>query len=111
LLKRKADDAIAAAPPPSLPHDQPLPPPAPNKRPRTDSAIVTELRGLFRAGSRRLDALRISQMAAQEAMGVMGAAMLKQQQSMREITVWEMEMEESLRRITLMIREEEEKGL
>jgi len=50
-------------------------------------------------------------MAAQEAMGVMGAAMLKQQQSMREITVWEMEMEDSLRRITLMIREEEEKEL
>ena len=62
-------------------------------------------------GSRRLDALRISQMAAQEAMGVMGAAMLKQQQSMREIMVWEMEMEDSLRRITLMIREEEEKEL
>ena len=107
LLKRKADDAIAAAPPSSLPSNQLPPPPRPHKRPRTDLAILTELCGLFRMGSRRLDALHISQMAAQEAMGVMGAAMLKQQQSMREITVWEMEMEDSLRRVALRIREEE----
>ena len=62
-------------------------------------------------GSRRLDALHISQMAAQEVMGVMGAAMLRQQQLMREITVWEMEMEDTLRRIALKIQEEEEKEL
>jgi len=37
--------------------------------------------------------------------------MLKQQQSMREVTVWEMEMEDTLRRIALRIREEEEKEL
>jgi len=50
-------------------------------------------------------------MAAQEAMGVMGAAMLQQQQSMWEITVWAMEMEDSVRRVALRIGEEEEKEL
>jgi len=40
----------------------------------------------------------------------MGAAMLKQQQSMRRSGV-EMEMEESLRRITLMIAEEGREGV
>jgi len=38
-------------------------------------------------------------MAVQEAMGVMGAAMLRQQGSMRDLNVWEMEMEDALRRI------------
>src|SRR5882672_8415568 len=106
-----ADDVIADAPPPSLPHDQLPPPPVPHKWPHTDSAIVTKLRSLFWAGSRCLDALCMSQMAAQEVMGVMGAAMLWQQGSMRDLTVWEMEMEDALRRISRMIQEEEEKGL
>jgi len=43
-------------------------------------------------------------------MGMMAAAMLWQQGSMREITVWEMEMEDALR-LARLIQEEEEKEL
>ena len=48
----------------------------------------------------------MSQMAAQEVLGVLVAAILQQQGSMREITVWEMEMEDALRRLTRLIEEE-----
>jgi len=52
---------------------------------------------LMRAGACRLDSLWASQLAAQEASGVMALAMLRQQGTMREVTVWELEVEAVMR--------------
>ena len=41
--------------------------------------------------------MRGAQMAAQEASGVMAAAMLRQQGAMREVSVWESEVEGVMR--------------
>ena len=44
-----------------------------------------------------MDTLCGAQMAAQEASGVMAAAMLRQQGAMREVSVWESEVEGVMR--------------
>ena len=94
LLKRKAD-AIAADVAPPLPQ-HPSPPP-PSKRPKHDSEVMTQMRGLLQTGSRHLDMLQVAQMAAQEASGVMAAMMLRQQGAMREVLAWESEVERVMR--------------
>src|SRR5882724_10172339 len=90
LLKHKAD-AIAANAAPPLPQ-HPLPP-LPSKRPKHDAVVLTQMRGLLQTGSCRLDTLRVAQMAAQEASGVMAAMMLHQQGAMREVSAWESKVE------------------
>jgi len=46
-------------------------------------------------------------MAAQEALGVMVAAMLRQQGEMREISVWELEVEDTMREMSKVVDEVE----
>src|SRR5882724_11239237 len=75
-------------PPPPPVHPSP-PPIASHLSPHRDQALLERMWCLMRAGARRLDALRASQLAAQEASGVMVSAMLRQQGTMREVTVWE----------------------
>ena len=104
LLKCKAD-AIAADVAPPLPQ-HPSPPP-PSKRPKRDSEVLTQMWGLLQTGSRHLDTLRAVQMAAQEASGVMAAAMLRQQGAMREVLAWESEVEHVMRE---MVRRLEGEG-
>ena len=82
LLKCKADE-IATDTPPFLPQSS-LPPPA-SKRPRHDHDhdMLTQMWALLWNGVRQLDTLRGAQMATQEVLGVMAAAMLRQQGVMR----------------------------
>jgi len=54
-----------------------------------------------------MDTLHVAQMAAQEVLGVMAAAMLWQQGAMREVLAWESEVEGAMRE---MARRVEEKG-
>jgi len=44
-----------------------------------------------------MDTLRVAQMVAQEASGVMAVAMLQQQGVMREVLAWETEVEGAMR--------------
>ena len=44
-----------------------------------------------------MDTLRVAQMVAQEASGVMATAMLRQQGMMREVSAWETEVEGAMR--------------
>ena len=53
-----------------------------------------------------MDMLRVAQMAAQEASGVMAAAMLRQQGVMREVLVWELEVENTMREMSRLVEEE-----
>ena len=100
LLKRKADEIDAGAAPlppqPSLPHPV-------TKHPCPDQEVVSRMRGLLRMGAQWLDALHESQLAAQEALGVMAAAMLRQQGVMREISVWELEVEDAIRDMSRLV--------
>jgi len=57
----------------------------------------------MRAGVQRLDTLHGSQLAAQEASGVMAAAMLWQQGAMGEVSVWEMEVEDAMREMAWVV--------
>jgi len=86
---------IAADAPPPLPLHA-LPPP-PSNRPKHDLEVLTQMRGLLQTGSHHLDTLRAAQVAAQEASGVMAAAMLRQQGVMREVSAWESEVEHVMR--------------
>ena len=63
--------------------------------------------GLLRVGARQLDMLRVAQMAAQEALGVMAAAMLRQQGVMREVSAWESEVEGTMREMARRVDGEE----
>jgi len=62
---------------------------------------------LMRAGAHRLDALWVSQLVAQEASKVMAAAMLQQQGTMWEVTVWESEVEAVMREMAWGVDGEE----
>src|SRR5882724_4922552 len=74
------------------------PPPIPScKQHHQDNALLNWMQGLMRAGACRLDTLSVSQLAAQEASGVMAAAMLWQQGTMWEVPVWESEVEAVMR--------------
>jgi len=53
-----------------------------------------------------MDTLRVAQMAAQEASGVMAAVMLRQQGAMREVSVWESEVESAMRELSRLVEEE-----
>jgi len=64
------------------------------------------MHGLLRTGARRMDTLRVAQMAAQEASGVMAAVMLRQQGAMREVSVWESEVESAMRELSRLVEEE-----
>jgi len=68
---------------------------------------MTQMRGLLQTGSRHLDTLRVVQMAAKEASGVMAAAMLHQQGAMREVSDWESKVERVMRE---MVRRLEGEG-
>ena len=57
-----------------------------------------------------MDTLHISQMAAQEASGVMAVAMLQQQGVMREVLAWETEVEGAMREMAKRV-DEEDSGL
>ena len=110
LLKHKADEIDASmAPfpsqPPLPPQSPPLPPVA--KRPRRNRELMCKMWGLLRTGARWLDTLRGAQMAAQEASGVMAAAMLRQQGAMREISMWELEVEDAMREMSKVVDEVE----
>ena len=74
-----------------------LSPPLPSKQLKRDQELLNQMRGSLRSGARRLDMLQEVQMAAQEASGVMAAAMLRQQGEMREVSAWESEMEHTMR--------------
>ena len=50
-----------------------------------------------------MDTLHGAQMAAQEASGVMAAAMLRQQRAMREVSVWESEVEGMMREMSKLV--------
>ena len=86
---------IVADEPPPLPQ-HPLSPP-PSKRPKHDPEVLVQMWGLLQTGSHHLDTLRVAQAAAQEASGVMAAAMLHQQGAMREVSAWESEVERVMR--------------
>src|SRR5882724_13271588 len=82
---------IAANAAPPLP--QHSSPPPPSKWPKHDSEVMTQMQGLLQTRSCRLDTLWAVQMAAQEASGVMLAAILCHQGVMREVSAWEYEVE------------------
>jgi len=65
------------------------------------------MRGLLRTGARQMDTLRVAQMAAKEASGVMAAAMLRQQGAMREVSVWESEVEGAMREMSKLVDDAE----
>ena len=65
------------------------------------------MHGLLWTGAWRLDTLRVAQMAAQEASGVMVAVMLWQQGAMREVLVWESEVEGTMREMSRLVDEAE----
>ena len=96
LLPGNVATEPTAAPPPPPVHPSP-PPIASHQSPHRNQALLERMRCLMRAGARRLDALRASQLVAQEASGVMASAMLRQQGTMREVTVWESEVEAVMR--------------
>jgi len=64
------------------------------------------MRGLLQVGARQMDTLRVAQMAAQEASGVMAMAMLWQQGAMREVSSWELEVESAMREMAKLVDEE-----
>jgi len=53
-----------------------------------------------------MDMLQVAQMAAQEALGVMAAVMLRQQGMMREVSTWESEVEGVMREMVRWVDEE-----
>jgi len=61
---------------------------------------------LLWTGARQLDILQGAQMAAQEASGVMAAAMLWQQGVMREVSSWESEVEGAMREMVRRVDKE-----
>jgi hypothetical protein len=84
----------------------PLPTSPSRKRRRVASTLVDRVVSLLRDGARQLDNLREGQMAAQEAAGVMAAAMLRQQAAMRDVSAWEMDAMEAMREMASMVAEE-----
>ena len=98
------DEITADAPPPLPATPPPHPPP---KWPYHDHDLLHWMQGLLQAGAQHLDMLCTSQMAAQEASGVMAAAILRQQGVMREVSVWESEMEGVMREMAKLVAEEE----
>ena len=92
---------IAATGPP--PPSQPVP-----KWPRCDCDHdnIERMRTLLWTRARPLDTLRGAQMAAQEALGVMAAAMLQQQGAMRKVLSWESEVEGVMREMARRVDEE-----
>jgi len=64
------------------------------------------MHGLLRMGAWQLDTLHRAQLAAQEASGVMAAAMLRQQGAMREVSVWKSEVEDTMREMSRLVEEE-----
>ena len=92
-----------AAPPPP----QHLLPPPPSKWLKCDQELLHQIRGLLRLGAHHLDTLRVVQMAAQEASGVMVATMLCQQGEMQEVSAWESEMECAMREMARRVEGEE----
>jgi len=69
--------------------------------------MLSQMQALLWTGARRMDMLRITQMAAQEALGVMAAAMLWQQGEMREVSAWESEVEGVMREMARRVDGEE----
>ena len=63
--------------------------------------------GLLRMGAQWMDMLQVAQMAAQEASGVMAAAMLRQKGVMREVSVWESEVEGAMREMSKLVDDTE----
>jgi len=61
----------------------------------------------MRVGAHRLDTLWVSQLAVQEPSGVMAVAMLQQQGTMWEVTVWELEVGAAMREMAKMVEGEE----
>ena len=82
LLKCKADEVMGDAPPLLPHHHSPsLTTPA-HKHQCHNGVVLEQMRELMQVGAQRLDSLHASQLAAQEASGVMAAAMLRQQETM-----------------------------
>jgi len=69
--------------------------------------MLNWMQGLMRAGACQLDALWVSQLAAQEASGVMVVAMLWQQGTMQEVSVWESEVEAEMKEMVRVVSERE----
>ena len=69
------------------------------------------MREMMKAGAWRLDSLRDSQMAAQAVLGVMAAAMLRQQSAMREVADWELEVMEMMWELTQIVADGENSTL
>ena len=69
--------------------------------------MVNRMWALLWMGARHLDTLCGAQMVAQEASGVMAAAMLQQQGGMREVSTWELEVEGAMREMERRVAEEE----
>src|SRR5882724_8062660 len=99
LLKCKADAIATDAPT--------LPPPAPKRARRNrDHDMLSRMQALLRTGARQMDTLCVAQMAAQEALGVMAAAMLWEQGAMKEVSAWESEVEGTMREMARWVDEE-----
>ena len=67
---------------------------------------MDQMRRLLWVGAQWMDTLRVAQMAAQEASGVMAMAMLWQQGVMREVSSWELEVESAMREMAKLVDEE-----
>src|SRR5882724_10726389 len=109
LLKCKANKiSVDTAPLPSQPprpHQPSLTPPV-TKCPCRNQELISRMRRLLWMGARWMDMLRVAQMAAQEALGVMAVAMLRQQGAMREVSVWKSEVEDVMREMSRLVEEE-----
>ena len=69
--------------------------------------MLNWMRVLIWTGAWWLDTLRVAQMVAQEALGVMAAAMIQQQGAMREVLAWEPEVEGTMREMARRVDGEE----
>jgi len=107
LLKWKANEMAANAPP--LTPLSPLPLPV-SQQPHHDHELIDQMCRLLQSGACCMDVLQGAQMASQEASGLMGTAMLRQQGEMREVLAWESEVESAMREMARVV-EEEEPGL
>ena len=85
------------------PPPQPSSPLLASKQPRHNCKLVDHMWGLLWMGTQHLDMLRGAQMAAQEASGVMAAAMLQHQGAMREVSSWESEVEGVMREMARVV--------
>jgi len=107
LLKRKADAIMVDVPLPSPVQHSPSLPPHPCKHQCLGNEVLDHMKELLRVRSQKLDDLCRAQLVAQEALGVMAAAMLQQQGEMQALAAWEMEVGDLMGEMARMVEGEE----